>query len=277
MVEFGLIREGGAIRAYGAGILSSSAETLNATEGTRPAGCASMCGACCAANYFIDAPAADLLRHRRASRSVRARCRPPRAAGSRARCRSDPPGAAAPGDQAHLLRRRIMDIPPDRTPLAASSRTPTRWAPTASNSSSSPAPTCRRWNAVHPARLPAVAHHRSKQVTLLAPGRRQLHPERRAGQLRPGLRARARPCACAMAFRVRPMPPPPTSGAIELGAKPVLGTRRADGAEHPGDRGHRRQPDLLRRPLRRRAGSIYDVDFRWPCEGAERRSRRATA
>ena len=41
MVEFGLIREGGAIRAYGAGILSSSAETLhatggNATEGTAP-------------------------------------------------------------------------------------------------------------------------------------------------------------------------------------------------------------------------------------------------
>src|SRR4051794_20407125 len=34
MVEFGLIREGGAIRAYGAGILSSSAETLHATEGS---------------------------------------------------------------------------------------------------------------------------------------------------------------------------------------------------------------------------------------------------
>ena len=34
MVEFGLVREGGAIRAYGAGILSSSAETLHATEGT---------------------------------------------------------------------------------------------------------------------------------------------------------------------------------------------------------------------------------------------------
>lgn len=34
MVEFGLIREGGAIRAYGAGILSSVTETHHATEGT---------------------------------------------------------------------------------------------------------------------------------------------------------------------------------------------------------------------------------------------------
>ena len=31
MVEFGLIREAGGIRAYGAGILSSRAETLHAT------------------------------------------------------------------------------------------------------------------------------------------------------------------------------------------------------------------------------------------------------
>lgn len=36
MVEFGLIREDGAIRAYGAGILSSSTETLHATEGSAP-------------------------------------------------------------------------------------------------------------------------------------------------------------------------------------------------------------------------------------------------
>jgi phenylalanine-4-hydroxylase len=36
MVEFGLIREGGAIRAYGAGILSSATETRHATEGEAP-------------------------------------------------------------------------------------------------------------------------------------------------------------------------------------------------------------------------------------------------
>ena len=52
---------------------------------------------------------------------------------------------------------------------------------------------------------------------------------------------------------------------------------RADGAEHPGHQGHRRQPDLLRRPLARQDGakagaigniSIWDVDF-VPFEGAE--------
>lgn len=36
MVEFGLIREGGALRAYGAGILSSSAETVFATTSDQP-------------------------------------------------------------------------------------------------------------------------------------------------------------------------------------------------------------------------------------------------
>ncbi|HYZ32475.1 MAG TPA: phenylalanine 4-monooxygenase [Crenalkalicoccus sp.] len=36
MVEFGLIREEGAIRAYGAGILSSRTETLHATAGAAP-------------------------------------------------------------------------------------------------------------------------------------------------------------------------------------------------------------------------------------------------
>ncbi len=36
MVEFGLIREGNAPKAYGAGILSSSAETLYSTTGTEP-------------------------------------------------------------------------------------------------------------------------------------------------------------------------------------------------------------------------------------------------
>lgn len=36
MVEFGLIREAGVIRAYGAGILSSSAETVHATTSPKP-------------------------------------------------------------------------------------------------------------------------------------------------------------------------------------------------------------------------------------------------
>jgi phenylalanine-4-hydroxylase len=36
MVEFGLIREAGALRAYGAGILSSAAETVHATDSAAP-------------------------------------------------------------------------------------------------------------------------------------------------------------------------------------------------------------------------------------------------
>lgn len=36
MVEFGLLRDAAGLRAYGAGILSSAAETLHATEGTAP-------------------------------------------------------------------------------------------------------------------------------------------------------------------------------------------------------------------------------------------------
>lgn len=36
MVEFGLIREAGALRAYGAGILSSATETVHATESPEP-------------------------------------------------------------------------------------------------------------------------------------------------------------------------------------------------------------------------------------------------
>ena len=36
MVEFGLLREGGRTKAYGAGILSSAAETLHATESDKP-------------------------------------------------------------------------------------------------------------------------------------------------------------------------------------------------------------------------------------------------
>ena len=82
------------------------------------------------------------------------------------------------------------------------------------------------------------------------------------------------PSACAMAFRVKDAARP-IERAIELGAKPVTEPGRADGAEHPGDRGHRRQPALPRRPLRR-AGTIYDVDFR-SIDGADRSPRGRSA
>ena len=54
MVEFGLVREAGAIRAYGAGILSSSAETLHATEGTAPRRLRFDARRVLRSDYFID-------------------------------------------------------------------------------------------------------------------------------------------------------------------------------------------------------------------------------
>ena len=105
----------------------------------------------------------------------------------------------------------------------------------------------------------AVARHRSKDVTLY-----------RQGDV--NFIVNAEPDSFAQSFaRVHGPAPAPWPSASRT--RPRL-TRarwrwargahrrhdRADGAQHPGDRGHRRQPDLSRRPLR--AGqSIYDVDF----------------
>ena len=54
MVEFGLIREGGVIRAYGAGILSSSAETRHATGGSAPRRLRFAVRRVLRSDYFID-------------------------------------------------------------------------------------------------------------------------------------------------------------------------------------------------------------------------------
>ena len=105
----------------------------------------------------------------------------------------------------------------------------------------------------------AVARHRSKDVTLYPPGRHQFHRQCRARQPRQPLRARAR--AVGLRHGV------PRQGCGEglqasdrARRQAVPESCRADGAEHPGHRGHRRQRDLSRRPLRR-PHSIYDVDF----------------
>ena len=74
------------------------------------------------------------------------------------------------------------------------------------------------------------------------------------------------PSACAMAFRVKDAASA-YKRAHRLGRQAGREQGRADGAQHPGDRGHRRQPDLSRRPLRR-AARIYDVDF-VACRGVE--------
>ena len=94
----------------------------------------------------------------------------------------------------------------------------------------------------------AVARHRSKDVTALSPGRRELHRQCGAAQLRPGLCPAARPfglrhrlsrARCGEGLSARALPRR-EAGAREGGA---------DGAQHPCDRGHRRQPPLSRRPL----------------------------
>lgn len=54
MVEFGLIREAGALRAYGAGILSSGAETLHATQGATPRRLRFDAWRVLRSDYFID-------------------------------------------------------------------------------------------------------------------------------------------------------------------------------------------------------------------------------
>ena len=84
----------------------------------------------------------------------------------------------------------------------------------------------------------------------LPPGRRQLHPESRARQLRAIVRARARP----VGVRLRD----PREGrrrglqARDRARREAAPRQsRADGAQHPGDPRHRRQPDLSRRSLRR--------------------------
>ena len=96
-------------------------------------------------------------------------------------------------------------------------------------------------------------------------GRRQLHHQRRARQSSASASRSStarRPARWRSASRT---PRRHSSAPIELGARPVAEPRRADGTQHPGDRGHRRQPGLPGRPLRR----PYDLRRRLRA-GAER-------
>ncbi|MFC7474435.1 phenylalanine 4-monooxygenase [Dankookia sp. GCM10030260] len=99
MVEFGLIREAGALRAYGAGILSSSAETLHATAGAAPRRLRFDVRRVLRSDYFIDdlQPTyfviddyADLFDATQDLPALLAEARD---------AAPIPPGAAAPGDQ----------------------------------------------------------------------------------------------------------------------------------------------------------------------------------
>ena len=72
-VEFGLVRTSRGLRAYGAGILSSSGETIYATRGTGPQRIAFDLQRVLRTNYLIDCVPEDLLRARRHRAVVRQR------------------------------------------------------------------------------------------------------------------------------------------------------------------------------------------------------------
>ena len=80
------------------------------------------------------------------------------------------------------------------------------------------------------------------------------------------------PSVCAIAFRVADAAKA-YERAISLGAKPVHGKARPDGAQHPGDRGDRRQPDLSRRPLWR----AHDLRCRFCAVGRRQGAARRRA
>ena len=81
-------------------------------------------------------------------------------------------------------------------------------------------------------------------------------PDSFGASLRAGARAVS---ACAMAFRVKDAAAA-FKRAVALGARPVPRQDRPHGAQHPGHRGHRRQPHLSRGPLwRARARSTMST------------------
>ena len=98
--------------------------------------------------------------------------------------------------------------------------------------------------------FPVVARHRSKNVTLHRQGDVNFIINAEPGSFGQRFAQQHGPSACAMAFRVKDAAQA-FKRAVELGATPVPNPVGPDGTEHPGDRGHRRQPDLPRRPLRR--------------------------
>ena len=118
-----------------------------------------------------------------------------------------------------------------------------------------------------------VAQHRSKDVTLYRQGDVNFilnaEPESFAAQFA----AQHGPSAPAMAFRVVDAKHA-YERALAIGAKPARTTGRADGAEHPGDRRHRRPADLPRRPLR---GERLDLRRRFRLARRARPASRAAS
>ena len=94
----------------------------------------------------------------------------------------------------------------------------------------------------------AVARHRAKDVTLYRQGDVNFIVNAEPDSFSQAFARVHGPSACAMAFRVKD-----AAAAFKprrvAGRAGGAGQDRADGAEHPRDRGHRRQPDLSGRPL----------------------------
>ena len=98
--------------------------------------------------------------------------------------------------------------------------------------------------------FPEVARHKSKNVTLHKQGDCNFVINAEPGSYAEHYARDHGPSACAMAFRFKDAKAA-HERAIQLGATNVEVDGRRRRAEHPGDRGHRRLPPVLRRPLRR--------------------------
>jgi phenylalanine-4-hydroxylase len=99
MVEFGLIEEEGSLRAYGAGILSSIAETRHATTGERPLRLRFDLARVLRSDYFIDDLQPTYFVIRSYAELFDAMARLPELLAAARDAEPIPPGATAPGDQ----------------------------------------------------------------------------------------------------------------------------------------------------------------------------------
>ena len=109
----------------------------------------------------------------------------------------------------------------------------------------------------------AVAQAPPEGRDALQAGQRQLHHQRRAGELRPQLRAPPRPQRLrdGVSGEGRAGRLQAARRARRVGRR---GSHRADGARHPGNQGHRRLAHLPRRPLSRKRLRPHDLRRRLP-------------
>ena len=107
----------------------------------------------------------------------------------------------------------------------------------------------------------AAARHRSKNVTLYQQGDVNFIVNAEPESFAQAFARLHGPSVCAIAFRVADAAKA-YQRAISIGRQAGARQGRADGAQHPGDRRDRRQPDLSGRPLWRRAPSTTSISCR---------------